>query len=268
MLCYGKSDIGKKRSNNQDSFVLERLCENAAIYAVCDGMGGAKGGKKASELAIETFLDKMKKSLEVHIENRHCDTSSLDIAQLIVEAMYAANTAVYDKSKECAEFSGMGTTLVAALEFDDYLYIVNVGDSRMYICSGGELHQVTHDHSYVQYLVDIGQITAAEAKNNPNRNIIMRAVGIEDDVEADLFKIDMHAYNEFFVLLCSDGLSNYASCENIREIICDKIIGKDELATKVDALIELANRNGGGDNITAVLLKYGCNDKADKTDRI
>ncbi|MBQ4574706.1 MAG: Stp1/IreP family PP2C-type Ser/Thr phosphatase [Clostridia bacterium] len=257
MLCYGKSDIGKKRSNNQDSFVLERICENTAVFVVCDGMGGAKGGKEASELAIETFLREIRKSIEGLIKDGQCDTSTLDIAQIISDAMYATNTAVYNKSKESAEFSGMGTTLVAALEFDDYLYIVNVGDSRMYICSGGELHQVTHDHSYVQYLVDIGQITLDEAKNNPNRNIIMRAIGIEDEVEADLFKIDMHVYKEFYVLLCSDGLSNYAACDNIRSIICDEIVGKNELSTKVDAMIELANRNGGGDNITAVLLKYG-----------
>ena len=176
--------------------------------------------------------------------------------------MASANTEVYERSRKDESLSGMGTTLVAALMIDSKLYIASVGDSRIYLFCGGDMVQLTHDHSYVQYLVDIGQITPEQALTNPYRNIITRAVGNERTIEADTESLLLTA-SPSYILLCSDGLTNYLGASDIRDIVWGYGEATDngedqeiELKRKVEELIDSANEGGGGDNITALLVKY------------
>ncbi len=274
---FGRSDTGRVRSANQDNFYAKRLCTNSALCVVCDGMGGARGGNVASSLAAEAFAERLSKLVAAKTSNGVLKLTPESACRMLDDAADAANLAVYKKSQSAKEYSGMGTTLVAVLFCGDVAYAVNIGDSRLYLISGGELTQITHDHSYVQHLVDSGEITPEEARNHPFRNRITRAVGIGSSIESDIFSIDLHGIEECRLLLCSDGLHGMLAPEEIRAIICedehsgiepedDEItlipIGRDdgditaELERITRSLIDAANQAGGSDNITAVLMQY------------
>ena len=185
MQFFGKSDTGKKRSENQDSFITEQLNENTVLCLVCDGMGGANGGSTASSLACSTFLKHIKKKLPDFKEQTQLEFEGriAKVEEVIKKAITAANSAVFKKATKNKDLSGMGTTLVCALIVDDSLYIANVGDSRAYGFSEGEMLQITRDHSYVQTLVDLGQLTPEEAATNPHKNILTKAIGIHKKEE-------------------------------------------------------------------------------------
>ena len=241
MLCYGKSDIGKKRSNNQDSFVLERICENAAVYAVCDGMGGAKGGNVASERAATVISDYIVRSYSPKM-------NSSAIEKLLRAAVDSANAEVIELAESDPRYEGMGTTAVVALVIDNLAHIVHVGDSRAYLIGDSRIDQLTLDHSMVQMMLAKGEISPEEAKNHPKKNIITRAVGAEKTVMCD-YNIALKPDNTA-LLICTDGLSNTVSDEEIFSVVHD--LPPNE---SIDKLIELANAAGGPDNITAVLIK-------------
>lgn len=251
MIYFGKTDIGKLRKGNQDSFGIYELGENAILLAVCDGMGGAAGGEEASRLAIEAFSDEIKSVLLPRVKDGVLDSDGVDLKLLLENAVSSANKAVFDEAKSRPELSGMGTTLVALLYTDKGAYSVNIGDSRMYRICGGEIEQITHDHSYVQYLVDIGKLTAEEAKNSSNRNIIMRAVGTEEEIKADIETVETDFDKDAYFLLCSDGLTGMVQDDDI----CKKVSIEGTPEEKVNSLIEAANAGGGADNITVALLK-------------
>ncbi len=252
MIYFGKTDIGKLRKGNQDNFGIYEVAENALLLAVCDGMGGAAGGEEASRLALEAFWQEIKDASASKIKDGKLCLEGIDIDLMLSNAVGSANKAVYTKAKEKPELQGMGTTLVALFISDALARSVNVGDSRMYRIDEGEIRQITHDHSYVQYLVDIGKITPEEAKNSTNRNIITRAVGTEEEIASDIEIIELSGEDKkTYFLLCSDGLTNMVSDEAISEIVCSD--GSPE--KKVEALISAANENGGSDNITVVLLQ-------------
>ncbi len=255
MQFFGKSDIGKKRSENQDSFITEQLSENTVLCLVCDGMGGANGGSTASSLACKTFVENVKKKLQELQELQEPDQLQFEdrmskIETIIKKAVNAANSAVFRKASRSKKLSGMGTTLVCALIIDRSLYVANIGDSRLYGFSGDNTVQITHDHSYVQTLVDLGQITQDEANNSPYKNIITKAIGIQKKEEPDIFFDNLSESNYDYLLLCSDGLTNYATAETIHQIVKSKC----SLEEKCSKLIDTANENGGGDNITVVLI--------------
>lgn len=262
MYFFGKTDIGKKRPTNQDNFLTMRICDNVTLFVLCDGMGGTNGGNIASSLAIRTFSDFIETRLTMHIniDDDLCDNASVDFNSLLADAASAANKAIYDRAHENSELTNMGTTIVAALVADDTLYIANVGDSRIYMLCEDELTQLTHDHSYVQMLVDMGHITKEEAANNPRRNILTRAVGTEPTVDTDVISIDMPKEGSYFIL-CSDGLYNFLSEDEVKRIVQSRLSEYDdddydaELSLKVKLLIDTANANGGGDNITIILIK-------------
>ena len=251
MIYFGKTDIGKLRKGNQDSFGIYEIGENALLLAVCDGMGGAKGGEEASRLALEAFSEEIKAVLVPRIKEGKLDSDGVDLKLLLENAVSCANKAVFDKAKSTTELSGMGTTLVALLYTEKGAYSVNVGDSRMYRIMDGKIEQLTHDHSYVQYLVDIGKLTAEEAKNSSNRNIVMRAVGTEEEIKGDIEAVETNFEKEAFFLLCSDGLTGMVQDDDI----CKIVSGEGEPHAKVNSLIEAANAGGGADNITVALLK-------------
>ncbi|MBQ3230805.1 MAG: Stp1/IreP family PP2C-type Ser/Thr phosphatase [Clostridia bacterium] len=247
MKYGGKSDIGMKRNCNQDSFaVFSKQDYFCAI--VCDGMGGAKGGNIASGLAVKTFASVIKKAFSAKNAD---DFDEASVKALLVNAVNAANKAVYIKAMSDEELEGMGTTLVAVLNCLCGTFAVNIGDSRLYRQDENSLKQVSTDHSFVQYLIDKGEITPQEAVDHPNKNIILRALGVNEQVEGDYFRID----NFDRLLLCTDGLTNHVSDERIAEIMTGSYASKaPSLKARVERLIAEANEGGGLDNITAVIV--------------
>ncbi len=271
MLCCGRTDIGKKRTVNQDSFMCDSFSNGMQLAVVCDGMGGAAGGGIASSIACGVFLESISdfvQSFGPRESLTHADERLIKNA--MTEAIDAANAAVFKRSGSQDDLRGMGTTLVATLAYCHVLFTINVGDSRMYLITNGEPMQITHDHSYVQYLVDMGKMTQLEARKSVNRNIITRAVGTDNTVEADIYVTRLGENNitdkiengegprdnQYVALLCSDGLTNHVTPEEIANAIQD--IGKIEtsraLGKVAEKLIDMANAAGGADNITAVLM--------------
>lgn len=263
MNFFGKSDVGKVRKTNQDSYVIRPICNNATLCVVCDGMGGAKSGNVASECAIETFVNDVVKNTSEKIgDNGVMSLTSDEACVILDDAVQAANKAVYVKAHSSEDFEGMGTTLVGALFCDDVAYVVNVGDSRLYLLSTNTITQITHDHSYVQQLIDSGSLKAEDAKKHPYRNRITKAVGIRKKLEADIFSVELATLDVCYILLCSDGLCGQLSSDEICSLISSDLdidIVTDiqaELCDKTEKLIDAANASGGPDNITAVLVKY------------
>ncbi len=240
MFVASNTDKGRVRDENQDRVMTKSLGENMSIAVVCDGMGGAASGGVASQLAVETVIQRV-------TENFRPDMKPNSIRNMMLTAVHAANTVVYDKSREDIDKNGMGTTCVAALVVNKHIYIVNVGDSRAYLLTADGISQITTDHTYVQMLYQSGQITAEDAKNHHMRNVITKAVGVEPDVEVDYFELG--EMGNFSVVLCSDGLSNYCS----EEFIYETVFGKN-LDEAINILINYANDCGGRDNITAAII--------------
>ena len=248
MNYYGKTDIGKKRANNQDCFGCRRLDCGMTLLAVCDGMGGVKGGEIASSLALDTFLSACERDLKRDMEYPQ-------IRGVLSAAVHEANTAVFRKGNENEELSGMGSTLVAALmrDGDEFVYIINVGDSRAYSVCGEEIVQLSFDHSYVQYLIDKGEITPEEAATHPDRHVITRAVGVNDSVRPDIDVVDINKKEAlpYYLLLCTDGLTGMISDSDIRNYITES---KTD-AQRLDSLINAANNAGGEDNVTVLIAE-------------
>lgn len=242
MKAVGMSDIGKCRKNNEDAYYIsagEDPAEN--LYLVADGMGGCNAGEVASSTAVESFLAYFWQ------EMKHAESE--DMLDLLTGAMAAANRAVYEKSNSAREFAEMGTTMVAAAIREDKLYVAHVGDSRAYLCRKKELLPLTIDHSYVMELVKSGSITKEEAAAHPKRNVITRAIGIKGDVEADTTIYPLQAGD--ILLLCSDGLSGMLRDEEIAKMLAKR----SDLEKKAALLIGEANKRGGYDNISLILVE-------------
>ncbi len=243
MEIWGATDPGMVRTQNQDFYRCAELAEGQHLAVVCDGMGGSKSGDVASRMASQVFLEEVQRAVCPEMEQTA-------IVQMLVAAVRTANRAVYEKSRSSEDYSGMGTTLVAVYLQNRDAYIVNVGDSRCYYLSQDEISQVTEDHSVVGLMVTRGQITEEEARHHPNKNLITRAVGTEPGVECDCFYLQLD-HGEY-LLLCTDGLSNQVTKP---ELLYEITHGKNggEICQR---MIEIANRRGAPDNVTAVLLQY------------
>ncbi len=236
----GKSEIGQRRNNNEDSIYIR--ADNENLYIVADGMGGHKAGEIASNDAVTSFVEYIKS---------HCDEfeNENEILDIMVGAVQYSNKAIYEKSKENEDFFGMGTTLTALAVRNKKLFIVHVGDSRVYILDEGKIRQLTTDHSLVMELLKLGEITKDEMNVHPGRNIITRAVGTSDEVEVDTV-IESLKHGDI-VLMCTDGLTSMVSESDIENILnC-----KNTLKEKVEMLINKANENGGKDNISVIILE-------------
>lgn len=244
MNLFGLTDIGLVRKSNQDSYAFRTLDEELAIVVVCDGMGGAQAGNVASAVAVESFAaaleDACKEGLPPDTERKQ---------ELVRMACHTANTKVHELSCSNPEYEGMGTTLVGALILSHEIYVVNVGDSRCYIHSAGALNQITLDHSLVQTLVDIGDITPEEARTHPKKNLITRALGIDETVKADVFRVERKEGEK--LLLCSDGLSNVVT-DDVMQSELGQDAALENIATK---LLTLAVEQGAPDNVTVVLAQ-------------
>lgn len=240
MKVFSKSDIGLVRSENQDSFRTAELSDGSVFCVVCDGMGGPAGGRIASDKAAEQIYKTVTSCYRPEMR-------STGVVNLLRSASVNANAVVYDAASSDPALSGMGTTAVAALIIRDELYVSNVGDSRCYIVSAYGIRQITKDHSLVQELVDSGKLSPEKAESHPNKNIITRAVGVDSDVDVDIIIEDISEGE--VVLLCTDGLSNFADNREIYDTIM-----KEDNPDPAEALIEKALENGGGDNVTAAVI--------------
>lgn len=242
MKIIAKTDIGKMRSSNQDSYAAGEFRNGVAWVVVCDGMGGNAGGNVASSTAVKYISERITSSYRENM-------SSSSIKNLLVTAITNANYEIFDMAEANPELQGMGTTVVAAVITDTSLYVAHAGDSRAYIVSAHELIQVTRDHSVVQNMVEKGEITEDEAVHHPQKNLITRALGVDENLKIDFTEEDTRADDMF--LICTDGLTNFVSDEEIFRIVREESNGDP-----VTNLVNMANSNGGGDNITAVFVGY------------
>lgn len=240
MRIVAKTDKGHVRNSNQDAYAVGEFSDEVVWAVVCDGMGGANGGNIASALAVKVISDR----INVSYREQMRDSS---IINMLDSALNAANVEVFDLAQSKAELNGMGTTVVCAIVKNGQVFIAHVGDSRAYILKNGNITQLTTDHSMVQDLLDSGKITSEQALHHPNKNIITRAVGVDKNIDIDFDETELD--DESTLLLCTDGLSNYVSNDEILELTSD---GKHYAFA--DRLVNKANENGGGDNITAVVI--------------
>lgn len=244
MRLFGLTDIGPVRRENQDSYAIRELDSDLAIAVVCDGMGGAQAGNVASAVAVEAFAAALENACKHGVPP---DRESKE--ELLRAACRTANAQVYELSRNNPEYSGMGTTLVAALILSHEVYFINVGDSRGYICSEGVLTQVTIDHSLVQTMVDRGDITRESARTHPKKNFITRALGIESIVLADVFCVPRREKD--CLLLCSDGLSNVLTDQAMQEELARAALPEDT----VRRLLAMSIEQGASDNVTVILAQ-------------
>lgn len=241
MHIFAKTDIGKMRSVNQDAFYINTLSDNTVLAVVCDGMGGASAGDIASKTAVEIISQYILNSYSLSMDFD-------DITKLISNAIISANIEIYDLSCKDENLKGMGTTAVVVIVRDNKAVICNVGDSRAYLINDA-LNQITRDHSVVQSLVESGKLSPEQARVHPEKNIITRALGVEQDVLVDSYVIQIDKNSK--ILLCSDGMSNYVSEDKIFNIVNNNDIDKI-----TDLLIDEANLGGGRDNITVAVIAH------------
>ncbi len=244
----GLSDVGRKRKGNEDSYHIDL---ERGLFIVADGMGGHAAGEVASRLAVQTIQEFMRIS-DTDSEITwpfEFDQSLSEGGNRIQAAIQLANREIVRHMQLKEEHRGMGTTVVTAVVVDDACYIGHVGDSRAYLIRGGQIRQLTRDHTFVNEQVEKGFMTKAEAERHPARNILTRAVGSADDLTVDLSETRLQRGD--FVLLCSDGLSSMAEDAEILRVVEEKGTNLEEACS---GLVALANEHGGWDNVTAVLI--------------
>ncbi len=244
-----KTDVGRKRTGNEDSFCL---APEIGLFVVADGMGGHAAGEVASRLAVETIQEWMTRYLEEAATPLVGPPrpAGPPEANFLLSSIRLANRAIFDLAQSEPRYAGMGTTLVAALGLRDQLVLAHVGDSRIYCIRGQGIVQLSKDHSLVQQQVDRGILSAEEAQTSQYRHLITRALGLKDRIEVDITAQPALAGD--CLLLCSDGLSDLLEDEDMLRVVQEH---SDDLEKACQALVELANLKGGDDNITAMLVQ-------------
>ena len=239
MRIVGKTDAGKVRTTNQDDFACGIFPDGSAWAVVCDGMGGANGGSVASSEAVRIISGQMAAGYEGN-------TDMAMIKKLLLSSIDAANTEVYRQSRSDPLLHGMGTTVIACIATPDSAYIAHAGDSRAYLIGGGRAIQLTRDHSIVQEMLDSGKLSAQEARNHPQKNIITRALGVEETLDVDFCETTFSQGTALMV--CTDGLINMVDEKDCVQVVQG---GSEDPAAE---LVNLANQCGGTDNITVVVI--------------
>ena len=240
MQTFYLTDPGKVRTHNEDSVIIINNARDEYILAVADGMGGHKAGEVASAIATNHIRDSF-----YSLETIGTKEEAIDWLRMIVKEI---NEKIFEYADKNPESKGLGTTLVIAIKTDDYILYGNIGDSSGYVIKNNTLHKVTKDHTYVGLLLNNGRLTEEGAKNHPGKNLLTRALGANDPIEIDIFDIDTSVKGLF---LCSDGLTNMVSDEQIEKILNSNIPIEEAIAK----LIKKANLRGGTDNITVAYLK-------------
>ncbi|WP_071026889.1 Stp1/IreP family PP2C-type Ser/Thr phosphatase [Peptoniphilus raoultii] len=238
MVVVGATNVGKHRTNNEDSYFID---ENKNFFILADGMGGHLAGETASQMATQIISDNLYKFKE--------NPPKSDIIEEIRKSIIDANLEIFNKSKDFEEYRGMGTTLTFAYINNGHVIYANIGDSRLYKIDieKKEIKQITKDDSYVNYLIEIGEITEDEAKIHPKKNVLTKALGTSPKID---FSIDeMNLEKGEILLLCSDGLTNMVDNKDILRIVKEKEPHKAH-----EELINEALKNGGIDNVTLILI--------------
>lgn len=237
-----RTDIGKRRSVNEDSAAVYELPGGPVLAIIADGMGGHRGGELASTTAVQSIGEQFKS-----IENPAAMDEKSWISWL-EDIITQTNLEIFKMAEADEQYKGMGTTLDAVIIFESSCIISHTGDSRVYRVDKNELKQITRDHSFVNALLDSGEITEEEAASHPQRNWIMRAIGTEKTIELDFYSI--HFDDGAYLLICTDGLSNKIENEKMKEVVMSEL----PLSQKTEQLIDLANDMGGEDNISVILV--------------
>lgn len=240
MQTFYMTDAGKVRTHNEDNVTIISNKNNEFVLAVADGMGGHKAGEVASNIAIEYITE----SFEA-LDTLGKKEDAIEWLHNIVKEI---NNKIFSYTSQHPESKGMGTTLVIALKTDDYILYGNIGDSSGYVIKNEKLHKVTKDHTLVNLLVSTGELTPEQAKFHPRKNLLTRALGANDPIEIDIFDIDNNVSSLF---LCSDGLTNMVSDDQIEKILNSKA----SIEEQVEKLIKKSNIRGGTDNISIAYLK-------------
>ncbi len=242
LKSYSVTDIGRRRQLNQD-FVYSSstaVGNMPNLFIVADGMGGHKAGDYASRYTVETIEREIKASFEKNP------------SIIIKKAIQTANKEIRQIAAQDPNLLGMGTTVVVATVIGRYLQVANVGDSRLYVANRQEIRQITRDHSLVEEMIRLGGLKREEARLHPDKNIITRAIGATDTVEVDFFTVELNPTDK--ILMCSDGLTNMVTDEQILQIL-NQFPDDKTLVQTAQALIDAANENGGKDNIGVVLVR-------------
>lgn len=249
MKSFYITDLGKIREHNEDSVTIVKNLANEQLLLVADGMGGHRAGEIASSLAI------------THLGKRFSDLGSIgtktDAISWIKDNVNEINKNILDYGDNNPEAKGLGTTLVLALMTKEFLIFGNIGDSSGYVLKKGILHKVTKDHTLVNFLVSTGELTEDEAKHNPKKNVLMKALGSAEKVDIDIFDVDTSIDA---LLLCSDGLTNMLTDEQIAKVLTDKELTTEEQIIK---LVKKCNARGGADNISIAYLEKEISDNND-----
>ena len=248
MKLAGKTDVGRVRQENQDDYRAGELPGDAAWVLVCDGMGGARGGREASQSACNV--------IERCFQEQYAQCMPGEEEAFLKRALISANRFIFQKAMHEEAFAGMGTTAVCALVRAGQAFLCHAGDSRAYLYRDGKLTQLTHDHSYVQELVDCGTITVEEAEHHPQKNIITKALGVDYRLEPECTIVKVQPGD--LLLLCSDGLTGMVEDGKIAEVLA----GAGTLEDKGRELLTLALEGGGRDNITVALFTCGAKQEA------
>jgi len=235
------TDVGLKRETNQDFVGVYYNLVDRPLLLLADGMGGHAAGDVASQLTVKRLGTKWEDTLF---------NEPTDVEQWLVENIQEINEMIYTRGQNDTDYTGMGTTVVAAAVFDEVAIIAHVGDSRAYTIHDSSLYQLTEDHSLVNMLLQSGELTEEEAYNHPRKNVLTRSVGMPGLVEVD---VDIHPIAPGdYLLICSDGLTNMVSEQTILEIIS----WNEDMEDTVYSLVQQANENGGKDNISVILAKF------------
>ena len=236
MKVFAETDIGRRRKMNQDFvYASEQPVGNLPnLFVVADGMGGHNAGDFASRFGVSILVETVMKD------------TNFNPVKIMRHGLEAANTLVLEQARKDATMAGMGTTMVAVTIVGNYAYIANVGDSRLYLATD-RLEQVTRDHSLIAEMVRIGELTPEEARNHPDKNIITRAIGTAEEVKIDFFDVKLEPGNQ--IVMCSDGLTNMVTDEENYETV------QIQEGNKAQRLIDMANANGGKDNITVIIVE-------------
>lgn len=244
MRFYGITDIGRERSANEDYISLPKTAEDLQIFILADGMGGANAGEIASVEAVKAS----KRYFEENI-GKTLLSDPYEIRELINNTVLEANKRVIELSNTVPEYKGMGTTLIVLFVFKNKVFIGHVGDSRVYRIRKNIIRQLTKDHSFVQELVNSGTITKQEAQNHPQKNILTKVIGYEEDVMPDI--ITKGFLRDDVILICSDGLTNMLDNSQIYEIITKNAFDNQNMSKE---LVDRANEAGGLDNISVITI--------------
>lgn len=240
MKAYYITDTGKVRTHNEDSVMIVNNLSGEHLMVVADGMGGHKAGEVASSIVVNGLTEKFKK-LESIGEKQ-------DAVNWIRKNVNELNDAIFKYTDEFEESKGMGTTLVLSVITKDYILFGNVGDSSGFVMKKGSLYKVTKDHTLVNLLVETGELTKEEAENHPRKNVLMRALGANNPIDVDIFDVDTDSEA---VLLCSDGLTNMLTKDQIQKVLNSELT----LEEKIVKLIRKSNLRGGTDNVSIAYLE-------------